>query len=292
VVCLFSPGLTDEQRKIFNAISDVIANRPLPLRQFDQIYMKTADMLMQVSYVSEFFNGKDCVFIGDGDAIGLCLIHLQNEGLIVHGPKSILVLDFDERIVDSVNQFAKDHMFHERATAYLYNVIDPLPEVYWQKFTAFYTNPPFGASNKGKSVQLFAKRGIEATSNGSIGCLVLADDVKNWTQEILFNTQQFLLKKGFVISALEPRFHQYHLDDDPNLHSCTMITKRILESTSEYTSKKADKKSLKNFYGKGKEINDKVKYIKSVSTIGVLGDYSVEGIEDGEFTKTNVKRHS
>jgi hypothetical protein len=34
-----------------NAVSDVINNRPSPLRKYDQIYMKAADMVLQAELV-------------------------------------------------------------------------------------------------------------------------------------------------------------------------------------------------------------------------------------------------
>jgi hypothetical protein len=45
-----------EQRDIdlkaaINAISDVVQNRPRPLREFDQIYMKSGDMVLQSELV-------------------------------------------------------------------------------------------------------------------------------------------------------------------------------------------------------------------------------------------------
>ena len=54
-------------RDAINGISDVVANRPSPLREFDQIYMKVADMVIQAHLISERFNGKNIIFMGDGD---------------------------------------------------------------------------------------------------------------------------------------------------------------------------------------------------------------------------------
>jgi N4-bis(aminopropyl)spermidine synthase len=34
-------------RQAINAISDVVQNRPAPLREFDQIFMKAGDMVLQ-----------------------------------------------------------------------------------------------------------------------------------------------------------------------------------------------------------------------------------------------------
>jgi predicted methyltransferase len=105
-----------------NAISDVVNNRPRPLREFDQIFMKTADMLLQTEHVSRLFEGKRVVFIGDGDAIGLCLVHLHNMELLERGPKSVHVLDFDECVVFSIRAFAERFGISERISAELYNV--------------------------------------------------------------------------------------------------------------------------------------------------------------------------
>ena len=58
------------------ALSDVVMNRPTPIRLFDQIYMKLPDMLLQAEVISRWFDQKDVIFIGDGDAIGLTVARL------------------------------------------------------------------------------------------------------------------------------------------------------------------------------------------------------------------------
>ena len=60
-------------RAAVNAISDVIQNRPLPLRIFDQIYMKAGDMVLQSEFVARWADEKKLAFIGDGDAISVCV---------------------------------------------------------------------------------------------------------------------------------------------------------------------------------------------------------------------------
>jgi hypothetical protein len=62
-------------RAAVNAISDVIQNRPLPLRIFDQIYMKAGDMVLQSEFVARWADSKRVAFIGDGDAIR-CAQHI------------------------------------------------------------------------------------------------------------------------------------------------------------------------------------------------------------------------
>lgn len=155
-------------RACLNAISDVVNNRPRPLREFDQIFMKTADMLLQTEHVGRLFEGRRVIFIGDGDAIGLCLVHLNNQKLLEHGPQSVCVLDFDERVVRSIEDFAERFGLSDLVSAELYNVADALPQEHWEQFECFYTNPPFGASNNGKSIEAFLKRGDVSTCSWSL----------------------------------------------------------------------------------------------------------------------------
>ena len=56
-----SPSI--DLRKSLNAISDVVFNRPKPLREFDQIFMKSADMLLQTDHISRWFHERRVVFI-------------------------------------------------------------------------------------------------------------------------------------------------------------------------------------------------------------------------------------
>ena len=72
-------------------------------------------------------------------------------------PKSVHVLDFDERVVFSIRVFAERFGISDRISAELYNVADALPQEYWERFECFYTNPPFGASNHGKSVRSISR---------------------------------------------------------------------------------------------------------------------------------------
>lgn len=270
-------------RKCLNAISDVVINRPRPLREFDQIYMKAADMLLQTEHLSRFFDGRSVIFVGDGDAISLCMVHLHRSELLEVGPREVLVLDFDERVVNSIRAFAKRFEIDDRVTAELYNVIDPLPERHWQRYEAFYTNPPFGATNGGRSVEAFLRRGVEASGSGARGCIVIADyETLRWTQEVMKATQEFLLSHGFYVSEVLPEFHHYHLDDVPALTSCTMAVKRLSFSQVDYGSEELGKEFVENFYGNEAPLN--VKYIRDRTQGGKFPsrDYEAQPIDSKE----------
>lgn len=251
-------------RESLNAISDVVINRPRPLRAFDQIYMKAADMLLQTEHVGRKFDGRRVVCVGDGDAIGICLVHLHEQKHLEQGPRSVHVLDFDERVVMSVRRFAKSYGLEGRLTSELYNVVDPLPKKHWRKFEGFYTNPPFGAYNEGRSVRAFALRGEEAVGRDGIGCLVIADDRRRpWSREILRSTQRQMLDVGFVVSELIPEFHGYHLDDDADLKSCSLVVRRVDKPGARYASRPLDLAELADFYGRSRDL--RIKYVRDLT---------------------------
>jgi predicted methyltransferase len=261
-------------RASINALSDVITNRPPPLRVYDQIYMKLADMLLQTEVLSRRFVGKSVIFIGDGDAIALSLVHLSNLKLLAGSPKHVTVLDFDERVVNSINHFGRIFEIDDRIHAELYNVADPLPPHHWQAHDAFYTNPPWGASNDGASVCSFVGRGVEAMGRRGIGCIVIGDHPNYpWTHRVQFATQRYLMERGFRVSEMLPQFHSYHLDDDPDLTSCCMVARRDDGVEQPYSSGALPPESWRNFYGADSPL--RIRYIRDLTNGGKLASKDV-----------------
>lgn len=251
-------------RAAINAISDVVQNRPRPLREMDQIYMKTGDMVLQSELVANWSNNKKLAFIGDGDAISVCVAYLKHRGILNYGPSEIAVFDFDERICGAITRFAdKEQLSTLRST--LYNCLDAFPEI--GNFDCFYTNPPWGASNNGASVNVFVQRGMEAVGNLGEGMVVIADDHElDWPQEVLAATQSFALNNGFFVQKMTPKLHLYHLDDNPDLKSCNLVLKSLpginLITTSEPIT---DQERLSNFYGREQDI--RIKYVREKNRV-------------------------
>jgi predicted methyltransferase len=253
-------------RKAINAISDVVQNRPAPIREFDQIYMKVADMVIQAEYVARVFNNKDVVFVGDGDGIALSAAHLKAQNVINYGPKSITLLDFDERIVNSVLRFGEKLHPKIEISAHLYNVAEALPQEHFGAYDGFHINPPWGASNSGESVIAFFERGSQATKEKSLGIVVIADDPDLlWTQEVLRDTQRRALELGYVVSELLPQLHSYHLDDAPDLRSCSCLFRRVDSALMQTASEPLELARLENFYGKSSPL--RFRYVRERTTL-------------------------
>lgn len=236
-------------RAAVNAVSDVVQNRPRPLREFDQIYMKTADMVLQSEFVARWANGRRIAFIGDGDAISVCVAYLHTRGILSSGPTEIMVFDFDERICNAITRFADKERI-EGLSACLYNVLDRFPGP--TDFGCFYTNPPWGASNEGESVKIFVQRGMEATSYEGEGIVVVADDPElEWPKRVVANLQSAALASGFYVQRLMPQVHSYHLDDAPDLRSCNVLLRALPGNRRTATSEAiVEPARFVNFYGR------------------------------------------
>ncbi len=254
--------MTDEidLRAALNAVSDVVQNRPRPLREFDQIYMKAGDMVMQSEFVARWADGKRLAFIGDGDAISVCTAYLHNREILEYGPSKVVVYDFDERICQAVKRFADSERL-ENLDAVLYNCLDAFPGP--DSFDCFYTNPPWGASNDGESVNVFIQRGMEAVGYTGEGIAVVADDPElEWPKRVLANLQAFSLAHGFFVGRMMPQVHSYHLDDAPDLRSCNVLLKSMPgnERRSAASVAIVEPARLENFYGR--ENPPRVRYVR------------------------------
>jgi N4-bis(aminopropyl)spermidine synthase len=260
------PNVQLDLRRAINAVSDVIQNRPQPLREFDQIYMKAGDMVLQTSLIAQRFAGRKLIFMGDGDSISLCLAYLMKREVIETGPESILVLDFDERMVRAVERFADREGISDRIQSRLYNCIDSLPPELLGQFSAFYTNPPWGAHNDGESVKVFVERCIEASSADAVGVVVIADDsTVAWSQKVLAETQAFALDKGFYVQEMQTKVHEYHLDDAPDLRSCNLFLRSLPDRDLAQRSYDLHDSRLEDFYGRSQNL--RVRYVRETSRV-------------------------
>lgn len=252
-------------RLALNAVSDIVTNRPLPLREFDQIYMKVGDMVLHAEFVARRLDGRKIVFVGDGDGIGLAIVHLMNRKIIDYGPRHVTVLDFDERLVNSIQGFAADYECGDLVDAQLYNVVDQLPPGLLGGFEGFHINPPWGQHNKGESVAVFLERAIQLTAPHGIGFVVIAHDpALEWTHQVLRRTQTLAVEHGLVIEEMIPGFHSYHLDDAPELRSCALVLQKV--SSDQLANGPLAASRLDNFYGRGNPL--RVHYVREVPNMG------------------------
>lgn len=231
---------------------EVAAARPRPLRAFDQIPMRTADLLRQAKMIVPLLADQAVAFIGDMDgaasligALGLASGRL---------PARILVLDFDQRVLDAADDLAHRYGFRDRLETMLYNCFDQLPHQYVGQYDWFYTNPPYGSFNVGESVRLFLTRGIELMQRkAGRGSLIFPEDhLRPWSIQASQATNAFLRDFGWTVSETVKGVHRYHLDDDPDLPSSLFIVERVRNvlATMPYEARRVSMFEIPSFYGR------------------------------------------
>lgn len=251
-------------RPALNAVSDVVFSRPLPLREYDQIYMKVGDMVVHAEFVARRLDKRSVVFVGDGDGIGLAVVHLMNQKIIDYGPRHVTVLDFDERLVNSIRRFAADYECDSLIDAQLYNVVDRLPSDLLGSFEGSHINPPWGQHNMGESVAVFLERAIQLTALHGVGLVVIAHDPSlEWTLKVLRRTQSIAVEQGSVVEEMIPGFHSYHLDDAPQLRSCVLVCQKVVPDQIPNAPLPASR--LENFYGRGNPL--RVHYVRELPNV-------------------------
>lgn len=251
-------------QEILDIIEKVLMSRPEPIRKYDQIYMKANDMLNQAFFMRNMLSERKVVFLGDGDAMSIFFLLLMKREIIPYAAQ-LAVLDFDERIIRNYNNFFSCNNHNIQLSAELYNVINPIDERKKGMYDFFYINPPYGSYNKGKSVIAWLYRCMELCTNNCDGCIILPYMKSvNWTVDNYEVVENFLLKNGFVITHILSDMHRYHLPDNPELSSSTIIVHRMREVKSAYEDNILPEEVIKNFYGSARRLPE---YIKDDGTL-------------------------
>lgn len=118
---------------------------------------------------------------------------------------------------------------------------------------------------------------MEAVKPRGLGMLVIGDDWKlDWTQEVLRRAQQTALRYGFVVAEMMPQMHLYHLDDAPNLRSCSCLFRHVVDTKEEVASAPLALERRHNFYGKNNPLRYRYVREKTQVNYGRASDESYE----------------
>ncbi len=235
------------------AVRLVAQNRPLPLREFDQIPMYNRDLLRQAKLIAPYLAGKTVAFVGDIDSTSLML------GMLTlcsnPSPARMVLLDFDARLLTAARKMASRYGFSRLLETRMHNFFDPVPADLIGTCDWFYTNPPFGSNNQGASAQLFIARGQElCKEEGASGCIIMPYDTNRaWTTQTWLATQRFLVNGGWGVREKVDGMHRYHLDDDPELTSSMILVDAImggLLDAASYAGRRVPFDEIPLFYGR------------------------------------------
>jgi len=175
--------------------SRLIEGRPLPDPRFDQGFMTPDDIFARVAFMYERgdIEGQRILLLGDDDLLSLAL---SATGL----PKSVTVLEVDNRLVDFIEKRRGENNFD--LEVYRYNATDPYP-LEDHTFSVFVTDPV--ESEKGLKVTL--SRGAQALhTRGALyfGLTTIESSWQKW-----YKIEKALLDMNFVVTDVLRRFSSY-----------------------------------------------------------------------------------
>ena len=260
----------DTARAYVHAFAQIVADsRPQPLREFDQIPMRTKDLAIQAIAMAPLLAGRRVAFVGDMD--GAASLFGIMAAIGEPAPAKIMLYDFDSRVLAAAEELSKRFGFGDILTVHLYNCFERLPLNHHGTADWFYTNPPYGSQNAGESTRLFITRGIELVDPefGS-GCLIAPDDESRpWTRQAMEANESFFQRHGWRIRTKVDDFHRYHLDDDPTLSSALVIIDRLPQSYAEpmlFAGRTVGTDEIPDFYGR----STRAPYPRTISLNGDL----------------------
>lgn len=238
------------------AMHKIASWRPAARTEFDQVYMKESDLLVQCMFMAPLLSNKEVLFIGDGDSMSTSFLYLASLG-ICPSPAKCIVVDFDQRIIQSRKGFSVEYNFSDDLITYHYNVVNPLPKELVGNSDFFYINPPYSSANNGNSIIAFLTRAIEGCKEKNEGCIVIPyTENYPWSISVLERVQLFLEQWGYEIVCLLPDMHGYYLHKNQDLRSATILVQRQKAvKQPAYLGKKLPKEMLESFYGRSQHLD-------------------------------------
>lgn len=242
--------LPDPDAAVVALLDEQTGQRPFPLREFDQIHMRTVDAARHLQALSAYTEGKHVVFMGDSDGVALGLVTAARRSLLP-SPAGVTLCDFDDRVLESTRLSARRYGTSALLDVRRYNVFSPLPADLQERFDFFHTNPPYGMYNQGRSVVAFLERCLAASKHASAGVVVLGNDARReWTLRVLCVVLQYLISRGVTPSRVLQRVHRYSLDDDPDLESGLIYCQSVLPAPVVGPDSPLPRSYVKYFYGR------------------------------------------
>ncbi len=226
---------------LFEVLNPIFENRPSVDTTLDQSKNTVETAIQRASYFYEkgALEGKRVLFIGDDDftsvSVGLLSkIFFPNEKLSLI-PKSITIIDIDDRILTNIQDLFTKH--HLDVQCLKYDLRESIPSESMGTFDTIITDPPYSTNG----LNLFLSRAIDFLDfdvNKDI-FLSFAHRSPDQTLEI----QKTLTSLGLTAMEIIPRFNKYEGsellgNETQMIHlKTTKETNATIKSNETYDSK-------------------------------------------------------
>ncbi|MCD6434469.1 MAG: bis-aminopropyl spermidine synthase family protein, partial [Candidatus Diapherotrites archaeon] len=178
-------------KRYFDKFRKATKGRPLPIEEFDQGFMRAYDTMLRTAYIylRGDLEGRKIFIIGDDDLLSLAMA-------ITGMPTEVRVIEIDERIVDFINEKAKQLKL-KNVYAEIGDARKELPSRFKKKYDTFVCDPVETIPG----IKLFLSRGASALKGiGSalyFGLTHLEASNEKW-----YKIEEMLLRMGFAITDI------------------------------------------------------------------------------------------
>ena len=207
-------AISEEFRSILEKFSVIVKERPAPIVEYIQGYMREEDVIRRVIFMHYYNDLKDknIIIIGDDDLLSIALA-------LTKLPKRIVVLDIDKRLVDFLKEINKKENLNIKV--WEYNIKEPFPKKLKRKFDLFSCEPLETYSG----LKLFIGRGINALKKNGVGYFGLTVQEASYPKWQYI--QKLILKANGVITDVIKGFSSYPVNSYKSFNCEEVLLKRL-----------------------------------------------------------------
>ena len=203
--------------EILKASKYISKLRPKSNKFIDQCPISDHDLADRVNLIINYLlslENKDILFIGDDDLASVVIGNLLDAKLSV--------IDIDKNLLSLISKQTKNKS-SKIINANILDIIDQKKSDPIKKsFDIFVTDPPYTEMG----YKYFLSYGINhLIMHGLAFISVPYMNEEDWSSELLYKVQDFLIKNGFVIIELIPAFAEYMHEDE--VLSTMIVAKKV-----------------------------------------------------------------
>lgn len=203
--------------QILKTAKDISKLRPKSNEFIDQCPISDPDLANRVNLISNYLQiieDKEILFVGDDDLTSAVMGKLTEIKLSV--------IDIDKNLLSIIRNETKNKS-SKVINSNILDIIDQkIPDPLNGKFDAFVTDPPYTEMG----YKYFLSYGIKHLKMGGLAFIAVPYmNEEDWSSELLFKVQNFLIKNGLVIVEALPAFAEYVHEDE--VLSTMIVAKKV-----------------------------------------------------------------
>ena len=177
--------------------------RVVPNVEIDQCPTTPEDLVQRIAFMYENgdLNNKRILCIGDNDFASLLMFEVAK-------PKEVVVIDIDERVLVIIQKIAKEQKWTIKTKKFDIRKLSQTnyPKYLKERFDVFQTDPPYTEVG----FKYYLALGMVALKREG-ACYIIAPhmNLESWSDELLYETEKFLLEHGFFITDVLPSFQSF-----------------------------------------------------------------------------------